>query len=86
MCSMAKITSCEIAFVPIVSEDYISSVDKVLDIIRSYDLEHNIGIMSTTVRGDINKIHKLIFEIYDKMDQECKFTMDIKLSNLCGCD
>ncbi|WP_317921060.1 YkoF family thiamine/hydroxymethylpyrimidine-binding protein [Tepidimicrobium xylanilyticum] len=83
---MAKITSCEIAFVPIVSEDYISSVDKVLDIIRSYDLEHNIGIMSTTVRGDINKIHKLIFEIYDKMDQECKFTMDIKLSNLCGCD
>lgn len=86
MCTMEKIASCEIAFIPIVSKDYISDINKVLDIIKSYDLEYNVGILSTTIRGDKEKIHKLILEIYNHMDKECKFTMDIKLSNICGCN
>ncbi|MBW4827540.1 MAG: thiamine-binding protein [Clostridiaceae bacterium] len=86
MCTMGKIASCEIAFIPIVSDDYVLQVDKVLNIIKSYDIEYNVGILSTTIRGDIGKIHDLIFEVYNNMDKECKFTMDIKLSNICGCD
>lgn len=86
MCTMGKIVSCEIAFIPIVSDDYVLQVDKVLNIIKSYDIEYNVGILSTTIRGDIGKINDLIFEVYNNMDKECKFTMDIKLSNICGCD
>ncbi len=86
MCSMAKIASCEIAFIPIESENYISDVNKVLDIIKSYELEEDIGILSTTIRGEKNKILNLIQEIYNTMDDNCSFTMDIKLSNICGCD
>jgi uncharacterized protein YqgV (UPF0045/DUF77 family) len=82
---MEKIASCEISFIPIGSKDYIAHIDKVLDIIKSYDLEYDVGIMSTTIRGDQEKIHKLILDIYNIMDEECKFTMDIKLSNICGC-
>ncbi|QQY80183.1 thiamine-binding protein [Keratinibaculum paraultunense] len=85
MCPVEKIASCEIAFVPIGTEDYIPHIDKVLEIIKSYNLEYQVGIMSTTIRGDKDKIHKLILDIYNTMDGECKFTMDIKLSNLCGC-
>ena len=29
---------------------------------------------------------KLILEIYESMDNECRFAMDIKLSNICGCN
>ena len=85
MCSMEKIASCEISFMPIGSKDYIAHIDKVLDIIKSYDLEYHIGIMYTTIRGDKEKIHKLILDIYNTMDKKCKFTMNIKLSNICGC-
>ena len=86
MCTMAKIASCEVAFIPIVSKDYISDVNKVVDIIKSYGLEHSVGILSTTIRGDKTKILNLIQEIYNTMDENCGFTMDIKLSNICGCD
>lgn len=86
MCTMGKIVSCEIAFIPIVSEDYITDVKKVLEIIKSYDVEYDIGILSTTIRGDKNKIHGLLVKIFNEMDEKCKFTMDIKLSNVCGCE
>lgn len=86
MCSMEKVASCEIAFIPIESKNYVSDVNKVLDIIRSYQLEEDIGILSTTLRGDKDKILNLIQEIYNTMDGSCSFTMDIKLSNICGCD
>lgn len=86
MYSMGKITSCQIAFTPIISEDYIADVNKVLDIIKSYELEYNVDILSTTVRGDKDRILEMITDIYNEMCEICSFTMDIKISNLCGCD
>ncbi|WP_183108711.1 YkoF family thiamine/hydroxymethylpyrimidine-binding protein [Thermohalobacter berrensis] len=83
---MEKIASCEISFIPIMSKDYISDIKKVLEIIKSYNLEHNIGILSTTIRGNKDDILKLIKNIYNTMDEICSFTMDIKISNICGCE
>jgi uncharacterized protein YqgV (UPF0045/DUF77 family) len=85
MCSLDKIASCQITFTPIVSDNYIEDVNKVLDIIKSYGLEYNIDILSTTIRGEKDKILNLILNIYNTMDNECKFTMDIKISNICRC-
>lgn len=42
---------------PIVSQDYVADINKVLDIIKSYDLEFNVGILSTTIRR--NKLYML---------------------------
>ncbi len=85
MCPLEKIASCQISFTPIVSDDYISDVKKVLDIINNSDLENEVGELSTFVRGEKGKVLNLITEIYDSMDNLTKFSMDIKISNICGC-
>lgn len=85
MCSMGKIASCEISFIPIDSDEYLKDIDHVLDIIRNSNLEYNIGILSTTIRGNKDKILNLISNIYNTLDSKCNFTMDIKISNICGC-
>lgn len=85
MCALGKIASCEISFAPIVSSDYINDVNRVISIIESYNMEHSVGLLSTTVRGDKYRIFDMIREIYDTMDGTAKFTLDIKISNLCGC-
>lgn len=41
--------------------------------------------MSIVIRGDRSRVLKLIADIYEAMEDVCSFTMDIKLSNLCGC-
>ena len=85
MCPMEKIASCQITFTPIMSKDYIGDVEKVLEIIKNSGLEYNINILSTTVRGQKEKVLNLINDIYNTMDKTSSFTMDIKISNICGC-
>lgn len=85
MCPMEKIASCQIAFTPIVSDNYMDDVKKVLDIINNSGLENSVGVLSTFVRGEKSKVLKLITDIYENMDHVTKFSMDIKISNICGC-
>lgn len=85
MCAMEKIASCQISFISIMSEDHIDDVNRVIDIIKSYELEYNVGILSTTIRGNKERIFSLIKDIYDTMDNKAKFTIDVKISNICGC-
>jgi uncharacterized protein YqgV (UPF0045/DUF77 family) len=82
---MEKIASCQITFTPIVSDNYMDDVKKVLDIINSSGLENSVGVLSTFVRGEKSKVLKLITDIYENMDSITKFSMDIKISNICGC-
>ncbi|MGI6711814.1 MAG: YkoF family thiamine/hydroxymethylpyrimidine-binding protein [Bacillota bacterium] len=86
MCAMEKIASCQISFLPIGSIDYFEEIGQVLGIIRDSGLEHDIGILSTVVRGEKSLVFQLIKDIYENMDNHCRFTMDIKISNLCGCE
>jgi uncharacterized protein YqgV (UPF0045/DUF77 family) len=81
---MEKIASCQIAFTPIISDDYIDDVNKVLEIIDNSGLENEVGVLSTFVRGEKSKVLRLIAEIYEEMDNLTKFSMDIKISNICG--
>lgn len=88
MCPLEKgrLTSCQITYFPIDSQDYIGEINKVLDIIQSYPVEFHIGILSTTIRGDHKTIFQLIEEIYDTMTGEkCNFTISFMISNICGC-
>jgi uncharacterized protein YqgV (UPF0045/DUF77 family) len=85
MCSMGKIASCQISFLPVVTDNYIEDINKVLELIKSTKLECEVGTMSTTVRGDKTRILEMITKVYDNMDGKCSFVMDIKISNLCGC-
>ncbi|HBV68766.1 MAG TPA: hypothetical protein DEF04_11750 [Clostridiales bacterium] len=85
MCSMEKIASCQLAFTPIVSDDYIADVNRVLEIIINSGLENEVGVLTTFVRGEKSKVLKLIADIYEEMDGITNFSMDIKISNICGC-
>lgn len=86
MCKMDKIAASEIAFTPIVSKNYLADVDQVLEIIKASGLEYKVGDLTTFVRGANGKIFRLVEEIYQAMDQQTQFSMDIKISNICGCD
>lgn len=80
-----KIISCEISFVPIQSQNYIQQVDKVIAIIHESGLVYQVGIFSTTIQGDKEKIFNLLKRIFDDMEAETKFLIIVKISNLCGC-
>ena len=83
----APLTSCEITYFPIDSKNYLEDIDKVLEIIKNYPVFVDIGILSTTIQGSSKDIFRLIQDIYDTMDQNnCNFTISIKISNICGCD
>ena len=83
---MEKIISCEISFIPIQSENYKNDVDRVIEIISSYKLEYQVGLLSTTVRGNKKIIFEMLQQISDKMYDKVKFTMVLKISNECGCN
>ncbi|NBG88825.1 YkoF family thiamine/hydroxymethylpyrimidine-binding protein [Isachenkonia alkalipeptolytica] len=83
----APLTSCEITYFPIDAKNYLEDIDKVLEIIKSYPVTVEIGILSTTIQGSSKEIFGLLQEIYHTMDEEnCNFTISVMLSNICGCD
>lgn len=86
MCTLGKVAACEISFIPMESSDAIDHVKKVINLIKTSELEHKIGAMSTLVRGDRNKIFQLLKEIYINMDGKCGFVITAKISNTCGCN
>lgn len=88
MCAMEKgeIISCQISYFPIDSIRYIEDIDKVLELIKDSALEYNVDVLSTTIRGDSDKVFNLIANIHKEMsNKDCKYTMNIMLSNICGC-
>lgn len=85
MRSVGKIASCQISFTLIGSIDYLEDIRQVLNIIGASGLKNDIGVLSTVVIGERSEVLKLIKDIYEAMDDACDFSMDVKISNLCGC-
>lgn len=85
MCPVEKVTTCQITFIPIATEDYKEDVNNVLALIAKSGMDHQVGDVSTTIKGDRQKIWELVSKIYEEMDNKCKFVLDLKISNLCGC-
>ncbi|NLY70798.1 MAG: hypothetical protein GX076_03840 [Clostridiales bacterium] len=86
MCTLGKIAACEISFLPIQSSNANADVNKVIELIEQSGLEYSVGAMSTLVRGQKDIVFNLLEEIYAKMDEECKFVITAKISNICGCE
>lgn len=85
MCAMEKVISCQLSFIPIGDMDYLNHIKIVLDIVKESNLDYIIGEMSTYIKGESEKVFELIQNIFTKMSNIVSFTMDIKLSNICGC-
>ena len=80
-----QIMTCELSFVSIGSAEYIEEINQVIDIIKDSGIEYSVSLMSTTLRGERELVFKIIRRIFDEMDEKCKFTMIMKMSNECGC-
>ncbi|HZK28937.1 MAG TPA: YkoF family thiamine/hydroxymethylpyrimidine-binding protein [Clostridia bacterium] len=85
MCAGGKIASCQVSFIPIGSLDYSREIQKAIKLIEDSGLHHDIGVMSTVVVGEKDAVLGLVADLYHAMDDVCDFTMDVRLSNVCGC-
>ena len=84
MCDVEKEITCQMTFSPIVSSDYKNDVNDVIKIIDQSGLAYEVGRMSTEIRGEPDKIFRLVEEVFKTMENRCGFTMDVRYSNLCG--
>ena len=72
MCPLEKIASCQISFTPMISKNYLSDIQKVIELITASGLEYDVGILSTTIRGNKDGIFMLLKDIYDTMAETCR--------------
>jgi len=86
MCPVEEILSCQIAFLPIGTPEYLETIKRVLEIIKESPIHCEFGTMSTTVKGEERRIWELLSRICNEMGPQCKFVMDLKVSNVCGCN
>ena len=86
MGSVEKVVSCELAFLPIGEGDYGAAVDEVLSMVKNSGLEYSVGPMSTFLRGGRSDVWRLLSEVDAVMADRCKFVIDIRFSNVCGCE
>ncbi len=86
MCPVDETLSCEIVFLPIGTLEYRETINRVLEMIKESSIHSEVGAMSTTVKGEGRRIWELLSRICDEMGPQCKFLMDLKISNVCGCN
>lgn len=88
MCKLEEVgvISCQISYLPIGTEKYLDDVEKVLDLIKASGLKYTVDVLSTTIRGDSDKVFNLISTIHREMTlAKSTYTMNIMISNICGC-
>lgn len=76
---------CQLTYLPFGTPNVISEVDEVLDLIADYNVDYQIGDLSTLVEGDREEIFKLIEEIYRTQDDQGKhfrFHVELLCSNI----
>ena len=85
MRNVEEMITCQVSFLPIESQNYKEDVARVLSMIEKSGLDFQTGEMSTTIRGDRDLIWAMAKEIFEVMAPVCRFVLDLKVSNTCGC-
>ncbi|MCL2580151.1 MAG: Ykof family thiamine-binding protein [Oscillospiraceae bacterium] len=78
--------ACQLSFVPIGDIDYNREIGLVLDMIAASGLTHEVGAMSTIIRGESLKVLALLGQIIQhEAESGHRYTMTAAISNTCGC-
>jgi len=73
-------TIAQLSYIPLATEKPIEKVQEILEQIAQYDLEIEVGYLSTTVVGDTELVFTAIRDIYDSMTLEKeKFRLHVEL-------
>ena len=79
--------ACQLSFYPLNESNIDLSIAKVLKMIDESGLSAETGSMSTVIRGDSDMVFTLLRKITTIMSNDgCQFSMNIVVSNICGCD
>ncbi len=73
-------TIAQLSYIPLATEKPTEKVQELLEQIAQYDLEIEVGYLSTTVVGETELVFSAIRDIYDSMtlEQE-KFRLHVEL-------
>ncbi len=73
-------TIAQLSYIPLATDKPTEKVQELLEQIAQYDLEIEVGYLSTTVVGDTELVFSAIRDIYDSMalEQE-KFRLHVEL-------
>ncbi|MEX0890337.1 MAG: thiamine-binding protein [Balneolaceae bacterium] len=63
-------TIAELTFIPLYTEHPKEKVQELLEVVAQYDVEVEVGYLSTTINGDTDKVLDLIREVYEEMSLE----------------
>lgn len=74
--------TAEISFFPLQSEDFKEAINQAIEIIRTFNVEYQVGPLSTTVKGEQAIIFKIAYKIFTSMGDAGKFVLNVKYSNI----
>lgn len=86
MGAMEKIIACQISYLPLRTDRIGERVEKILSVVRNSELECSIGVFATDIKGRKPQVFSLIREIFEVAETEGQFVLEVKLSNICGCE
>lgn len=73
-------TIAQLSYIPLATENPTEKVQELLEQIAQYDLEIEVGYLSTTVVGETELVFTAIREIYDSMAMEKeRFRLHVEL-------
>ncbi len=84
MSEMGQGVSAEIKVTPMQSSDYIADIEAAIRVIEASGLYFQVGPMSTVVSGPLEDVQALISEMYRVLAAQCKFAIDVRLTNGCS--
>lgn len=75
-------TTAQLTYIPLSTEDPHESVQEVLEHLAQYDVQIEVGYLSTTIIGETDEIFQVIRELYDTMKLESEyFRFHVELLN-----
>ncbi|MDX1617413.1 MAG: thiamine-binding protein [Balneolaceae bacterium] len=73
-------TTCQLTYLPFATEQVVKEVDEVVDFIDAFDVEYEVGDLSTTVRGERDEVLRLVTEMFiSRDDARKKFRLHVEL-------
>lgn len=71
---------CQLTYLPLATDNVKEQVEEVIDFIDGYDIDYNVGELSTLVEGDQDEILNMVGDIYSTQnDNGQRFRLHVEL-------
>ncbi|MCL5987248.1 MAG: Ykof family thiamine-binding protein [Actinobacteria bacterium] len=73
----------ELSLYPLFHQDVVSVVDNYIEQLKKYDIEVEVGEMSTRISGESSAVFEATRSAYEKVSADKKCILIAKFSNAC---